>query len=152
MKIKLSLESLLSIALIVFFFMPWLKLTGGLFNYAGYELPYTAKTVAIIFSIETYTGKTNYMTYLVYLLYLVPVLSALTIYLDLSKRKVNRVLPLIAAAIPFAIFIIMLVRLQFDAFGYFDIGLYLSVLIGVLIALDFFGLISMTDIISKGYR
>jgi len=152
MKIKLSLESLLSIALIIFFFMPWLKLAGGLVAYNGYEIPYTAKSLAVLFSTETYTDKLNVVPYLAYLLYLVPLLCGLTIYLDIFHKKTNRFLPLLAAAIPFAIFLVLLARLQLGAFDHLDIGLYLSVLIGVLILLDFFGLISMTDIISKGYR
>lgn len=152
MKTKVSLESLLSIALILFFFMPWLKVAGGLVDYAGYEIPYTAKSLAILFSSETYTNKLNPLPYLTYLIYLVPILSALTIYLDLFHKKPNRLLPLLAAAIPFVLFLLMIVKLQLGAFDHFDIGLYLSVLIGVLIILDFFGLISMTDMVRKGYR
>lgn len=152
MKIKLSLESLLSIALVIFFFMPWLKLAGGLVSYAGYELPYTGKTLAIIFSSDSYTGKSNLIPYLAYLLYLVPVLAALTVYLDLSGRKVSRLLPLLAAAIPFLIFIIMLIKLRLGAFDHYDIGLYLSVLIGVLVILDYFGLIDMSDMVKSKHR
>ncbi|MBD3670715.1 MAG: hypothetical protein HUJ29_08065 [Gammaproteobacteria bacterium] len=151
MKFKLSLESLLSIALIIFFFMPWLKVAGGLINYTGYEIPYTGKTVQLLFSSETYSGGTNFMAYLAYLIYLVPVLAALTIYLDLFSRKVSRLLPLLAAAIPVVIFIAMLIKLQLGAFDHYDIGLYLSVLISVVIILDYFGLINMADMV-KGKR
>jgi hypothetical protein len=152
MKIKLSLESLLSMALIIFFFMPWIKLAGGFVNYAGFELPYTGKTLAIIFSTETYTGKNNFLPYLAYILYLVPILAVLTIYLDLSGKRVSRLLPLIAAAIPFLVFVVMLVKLQLGAFDHYDIGLYLSVLIGIVIILDFFGLISISDMVSVKHR
>ncbi|MEJ2649270.1 MAG: hypothetical protein P8016_12795 [Sedimentisphaerales bacterium] len=152
MKRQLSLESLLSIALLVFFFMPWLKLAGGLLDYAGYEIPYTAKTLSMLFSRQSYSNELNPVPYLAYLIYLVPILSLLTIYLDVFRHKPNRLLPLISAAIPFAIFVLLLIKLQLGAFDHFDIGLYLSVLIGVLIRLDFFGLISMTDLVKKGYR
>lgn len=141
MNIKLSLNSLLSIAMVLFFAMPWLKVGGGLINYTGYEIPYTGKTLALIFSSETYMGETNWTAYLAYLLYLIPVLAIYNVLRDLKKQKEQFISTVIVPIIPVLIFIGMLIKMGTGAFDHYDIGLYLSVLIGVLILLNLFGLI-----------
>ena len=142
MNLKLSLNSLLSLAMLIFFFMPWLKIGGGLINYTGYEIPYTGKSLALIFSSETYMGKTNWSAYLAYLLYLVPLAAIYNIFRDLQKQRELFISVILVPAIPLLIFIVMLIKLGGGAFDHYDIGLYLSSLIGLTMILNRFGLIS----------
>lgn len=141
MNFKLSLNSLLSIAMLIFFFMPWLQIGGGLINYSGYEIPYTGKTLALIFSSETYIGKTSWMAYLAYLLYLVPVCAIYNVVRDLQKQKPLSVSVILLPVIPALIFVSIYIKMGTGAFDHYGIGLYLSILIGLLVLLNIFGLI-----------
>ena len=141
MNFKLSLNSLLCIGMLLFFFMPWLQMAGGLVNYTGYEIPYTGKTLALIFSSETYMGETSWSAYLTYLLYLIPALALYNVVRDLQKQKELFAAVILVPVIPLLIFIGMFIKMGMGAFDHYDIGLYLSVLIGLLIFLNVFGLI-----------
>jgi len=143
MNVKLSLNSLLSIGMVLFFVMPWLQIGGGLINYTGYEIPYTGKTLALIFSSETYTGGINWTAYLAYFLYLVPGLALYNVFRDLQRQKELFISSIIVPVIPVLIFSVMLIKLGMGAFDHYDIGLYLSVLIGLLMLLNLFGLLGV---------
>ena len=149
MNIKLSLSSLLSLAMLLFFFMPWLQVAGGLVNYTGYEIPYTGKTLAIIFSTDTYLGNNNWSAYLAYLLYLLPAMAAYNIFRDLQKQKSLFVLSVLIPLVPLLIFISMFIKLGMGAFDHYDIGLYLSVLLGLVMLLHSFGLIGFSSKTSR---
>lgn len=141
MNIKLSLNSLLSIAMLLFFFMPWLQIGGGLINYSGYEIPYTGKTLSLIFSSASYIGETSWNAYLAYLLYLVPVCAIFNTVRDLQKQKEIVVSIILLPIIPALIFVSMFIKMGTGAFDHYAIGLYLSILIGLLVVLNVFGLI-----------
>ena len=141
MNFKLSLNSLLCIGMLLFFFMPWLQMASGLINYTGYEIPYTGKTLALIFSSETYLGETSWLAYLAYLLYLLPALAIYNIARDLQKQKELFIFSILVPVIPLLVFIGMFIKMGMGAFDHYDIGLYLSILIGLLIFLNAFGLI-----------
>lgn len=141
MNIKLSLNSLLCIGMLLFFFMPWLQMAGGLINYTGYEIPYTGKTLGLIFSSETYMGEISWSAYLAYLLYLVPGLALYNVVRDLQKQKELFAAVILVPVIPVLIFVGMFIKMGMGALDHYDIGLYLSVLIGMLIFLNAFGLI-----------
>ncbi|MDH5184144.1 MAG: hypothetical protein OEX12_09670 [Gammaproteobacteria bacterium] len=144
MNLKLSLNSLLCSGMVLFFFMPWLQMAGGLINYTGYEIPYTGKTLALIFSSETYMGETRWTAYLAYLLYLLPTLAVYNVVRDLQKQKELFVSIILVPAIPILIFTALLIKMGVGAFDHYDIGLYLSVLIGLLIVLNMFGLLGIS--------
>ena len=79
--------------------------------------------------------------YLAYLLYLVPALALYNILRDLLNQSELFITRIIVPAIPILIFVVMFIKLGTGALDHYDIGLYLSVLLGLLMLLNLFGLI-----------
>ena len=137
-----KIENICAIVLIVAFFLPWVSL-GGMFSFAGYQLPNAAEglnSMAAAFS-ESGEVDTNYGVYLVYLVPLLAVGVLATDYLK-SDEKVAHYVAIAAGVLPLLGFLYMVIDNGMQGMA---IGIYLTVVAAIVMLLATFGVIKRPE-------
>ena len=137
-----KIENICAIVLIVAFFLPWVSL-GGMFSFAGYQLPNAAEglnSMAAAFS-ESGEVDTNYGVYLVYLVPLLSVGVLATDYLK-SDEKVAHYVAIAAGAFPLLGFLYVVIDKGIEGLA---IGIYLTVIAAIVMLLATFGVIKRPE-------
>jgi hypothetical protein len=145
-KDQANVTTIMAIVLLVSFMLPWLKV-GGLMSFEGYELPVKAEEAGF-FSLETLRGGVNYKAYMAYILYLIPIASAIIIVQQIRDKAVT-LWSFIAGGIPLLVAAMLLYKHGMGAFDRFQIGIYISVLAGVLMILDSSGMIKIPGLSTR---
>ena len=137
-----KIENICAIVLVVAFFLPWVSF-GGMFSFAGYQLPNAAEGINAMAAAFSESGEvdTNYGIYLVYLVPLLAVGVLATDYLK-SDEKVAHYVAIAAGVLPLLGFLYMLQRNGMQGMA---IGIYLTVLASIVMLLATFGVIKRPE-------
>lgn len=145
-KDQANVTTIMAIVLLVSFMLPWLKV-GGVLSFEGYELPVKAKEAGL-FSLQTLKGGVNYKAYMAYILYLIPIASAMIIVQQIRDKAVT-VWAFVAGTIPLLVAVMVLYKHGMGAFDRFQIGIYLSMIAGILAILDTTGVVKVPGLASR---
>tara|TARA_B100001113_G_scaffold309265_1_gene271828 strand:- start:1130 stop:1558 length:429 start_codon:yes stop_codon:yes gene_type:complete len=137
-----KIENICAIVLIVAFFLPWVSL-GGMFSFAGYQLPNAAEGINAMAAAWSESGEadTNYGVYLVYLVPLLAVGVLATDYLK-SDEKVAHYVAIAAGVLPVLGFLYMVIDNGMQGMA---IGIYLTVVAAIVMLLATFGVIKRPE-------
>ena len=137
-----KIENICAIVLIVAFFLPWVSL-GGMFSFAGYQLPNAAEGINAMAAAWSESGEadTNYGVYLVYLVPLLAVGVLATDYLK-SDEKVAHYVAIAAGVFPLLGFLYMVIDNGMQGMA---IGIYLTVVAAIVMLLATFGVIKRPE-------
>ena len=130
----LTPQNICALCLILFFFSPWVSV-GGFATVSGFKIPAAVKSLGELAQILDQARAMSYKVYILYILYFIPILGALTIYLN-SKRKDSRAVGMVAAAIPIAMLIYMFVVIGADNSIDLASGAYLTFLASAAIIIE----------------
>lgn len=137
-----KIENICAIVLVVAFFLPWVSL-GGMFSFAGYQLPNAAEGINAMAAAWSESGEadTNYGVYLVYLVPLLAVGVLATDYLK-SDEKVAHYVAIAAGVLPVLGFLYMVIDNGMQGMA---IGIYLTVVAAIVMLLATFGVIKRPE-------
>ncbi len=137
-----KIENICAIVLVVAFFLPWVSL-GGMFSFAGYQLPNAAEGINAMAAAWSESGEadTNYGVYLVYLVPLLAVGVLATDYLK-SDEKVAHYVAIAAGVFPLLGFLYMVIDNGMQGMA---IGIYLTVVAAIVMLLATFGVIKRPE-------
>ena len=137
-----KIENICAIVLIIAFFLPWVSL-GGMFSFAGYQLPNAAEGINAMAAAWSESGEvdTNYGVYLVYLVPLLAVGVLATDYLK-SDEKVAHYVAIAAGVLPLLGFLYMVIDNGMQGMA---IGIYLTVVAAIVMLLATFGVIKRPE-------
>ena len=136
-----KIENICAIVLVVAFFLPWVSL-GGMFSFAGYQLPNAAEGInAMAAAFSESEPDTNYVVYLVYLVPLLAVGVLATDYLK-SDEKVAHYVAIAAGAFPLLGFLYVVIDNGIEGLA---IGIYLTVIAAIVMLLATFGVIKRPE-------
>ena len=137
-----KIENICAIVLVVAFFLPWVSL-GGMFSFAGYQLPNAAEGINAMAAAWSESGEadTNYGVYLVYLVPLLAVGVLATDYLK-SDEKVAHYVAIAAGVLPLLGFLYMVIDNGMQGMA---IGIYLTVVAAIVMLLATFGVIKRPE-------
>tara|TARA_B100001029_G_scaffold88095_1_gene72250 strand:- start:10807 stop:11238 length:432 start_codon:yes stop_codon:yes gene_type:complete len=137
------IENICAIVMVVAFFLPWVS-GGGMFSFAGYQLPNAAEmltNLSAAFS-ESGQGDTYYSVYLVYLVPLLAIGVLATDYLK-SDEKVAHYAAIAAGVFPVVGFLIGLINT--GSLQGLAIGVWLTMLAAIVMLLATFGVIKRPE-------
>ena len=137
------IENICAIVMVVAFFLPWVS-GGGMFSFAGYQLPNAAEmltNLSAAFS-ESGQGDTYYSVYLVYLVPLLAIGVLATDYLK-SDEKVAHYAAIAAGVFPVVGFLIGLINT--GSLQGLAIGVWLIMLAAIVMLLATFGVIKRPE-------
>jgi len=134
-----KIENICAIVMLVAFFLPWVS-GGGIFSFAGYQLPNAAEMLTNLSAAfnESGQGDTYYAVYLVYLVPLLAIGVLATDYLK-SEEKIAHYVAIAAGAFPVVGFVIGLINA--GSLQGLAIGVYLTMLAAIVMLLATFGVI-----------
>ncbi len=137
-----KIENICAIVLVVAFFLPWVSF-GGMFSFAGYQLPNAAEGINAMAAAWSESGEadTNYGVYLVYLVPLLAVGVLATDYLK-SDEKVAHYVAIAAGVFPLLGFLYMVIDNGMQGMA---IGIYLTVVAAIVMLLATFGVIKRPE-------
>ena len=137
-----KIENICAIVMLVAFFLPWVS-GGGIFSFAGYQLPNAAEMLTNLSAAfnESGQGDTYYAVYLVYLVPLLAIGVLATDYLK-SEEKIAHYVAIAAGALPVLGFLYMVIDNGMQGMA---IGIYLTVLASIVMLLATFGVIKRPE-------
>ena len=147
MKFFSKVENYCAIGLLVFFFLPWLKIGDRLsISLKGYEIPdiaeHIGKGIGQFKGLLGGSGNTDPRVFWYYLIYLIPVFSVITIILGVMGKNVKAT-GFLAAAVPIGWFIYALIKMGTDLFKIMTFGAYLTLLCAIIMILAVVELIKL---------
>ena len=139
MKFFSKVENFCTIGLLVFFFLPWLKIGGDLsVSLTGYQIPdlaeHIGKGIGQFKGLLGGSGNTDPRVFWYYLIYLIPVFSVITIILGIMGKNVKAP-GFLAAAVPIGWFIYALIKMGADLFKIMTFGAYLTLICAIIMIL-----------------
>lgn len=143
-------KSLLSIAIMAFFFfLPWVSL-GHFINLSGYELIDFQKSFGSIMKSLGYRGKNITDPIYTFLLYLIPISAGLSVFEVYNDLKIKG-FQYVASASPFLFFFYILIKEKdiSRVLATFSIGFYFTLIAATFLFLTTLNLMTSEKMLSK---